>query len=379
MSPSDSNYLERRGTAGEGLYRLEEVQRLPTSGARAVALRTTSADVLLGVAQLAVDIAGQAPGMHAGNSDAPSILYQWRAGRFVETDRVPLPGGEHLEFFEIGGRRFLAGASLRSGSGPYEMDIFSPIYEEVHGRWTRMQSVATFGAKQWHYFSIGTRHFLALAQGVDVPGLTPRHPRTACLLEWDGQAFVNRQTFPGRWGYGWQAFSLQGNDFLAYADHLEQSVLYRWSGDRFEEFQTFPGGGGRAFRFFNAAGSAWLGFANLQQGTGIHRWDGKRFVPHQLLGGPGARALTLLTGEQGLYLINVNFIQGTPAAPRHVPHSQLYLWAGDSFESCENVATSAATDVAAFKADGAQYVVIANSLDAQWRFRTDTVVYRFRG
>lgn len=379
MSPSDSNQLNRQSNPREARRRLEEIQRLPTSGARALALRTTSAGVLLGVAQLAVDIPGQSPGMHAGNSDAPSILYRWREGRFVETDRLALPGGEHLEFFEIGNRRFLAGASLRSGSGPYEMDLFSPIYEEVDERWMQVQSVGTFGAKQWHHFSIGTRHFLALAQGVEVPGLTPRHPRTSCVLEWDGQAFVNRQTFPGRWGYGWHAFSLQGNHFLAYADHLDQSVLYRWSGDRFEEFQTFPGGGGRAFRFFNAAGSAWLGFANLQKGTGIHRWDGSRFVPHQLLGGPGARALTLLTGEQGLYLVNVNFIQGTPAAPRHIPHSQLYLWAGESFEVCETFATSAATDVAACVVDGTQYVVVANSLDADWRFRTDTVVYRFRG
>jgi hypothetical protein len=364
--------------AGSQRY-LQEVQRLPTSCARSVAVRTDPDGILLAVAQLAVDIPGQTPGMHAGNSNIDAPLFRWSDGRFVASGLLPLPGGENVEFFRIGERRFVAGASLRTGSGPYEMNVFSPIHEWIDDRCVPLQTFPTFGAKQWRHFSIDARHFLALAQGVDMPGLVALHPRTSCVFEWDGRAFRELQAFPGRWGYGWCAFELDGRHFLAYADHLDRSVIYRWEGTRFEEFQIFPGGGGRAFTFFHAAGRSWLAFANLQRGTTLYCWDGTEFVARQQLGGPGARALSVVAGESGLYLINANFIQGTPVNPQRVPDSQLYRWDGQRFELSETFPTSAATDVAAFEADGMRYVIVANSLDPELRFRTDTVVYRFLG
>ncbi|MDB6091592.1 MAG: hypothetical protein JWN85_4376 [Gammaproteobacteria bacterium] len=358
---------------------LQEAQRLPTSCARSVTVGTDPDGILLAVAQFAVDIPGQAPGMHAGNSDIDALLFRWSGGRFVASGHFPLPGGENVEFFRIGERRFMAGASIRSGSGPYEMNVSSAIHEWIDDRCVVLQTFPTFGAKQWRHFSIGARHFLALAQGVDLPGLAPLHPRTSCLFEWDGGAFRELQAFPGRWGYGWCAFELDGRHFLAYADHLDRSVIYRWEQSRFEEFQVFPGGGGRAFTFFQSAGHSWLAFANLQRGTTVYRWEGTGFVAHQQLAGPGARALSVVAGAHGLYLINVNFIQGTAANPQRVPDSQVYCWDGQRFELGETFATSAATDVTTFEADGTRYIIVANSLAADMRFRTDTIVYRFLG
>jgi hypothetical protein len=344
-----------------------------------VAIRADAEGVLLAVAQFAVDIPGQAPGMHAGDSDVTAALFRWSGGRFVETGRLALAGGENLEFFRIGERRFVAGASIRTGAGPYEMNVSSWIHEWIDGRGVQLQSVPTFGAKQWRHFNIGPRHFIALAQGVDLPGLLPRHPRTSRVFEWNGTAFAELQSFPGRWGYGWCAFELNDSHFLAYADHLEASVIYRWDGAGFKEFQVLPGGGGRAFAFFRTAGRAWLVFANLQRGTELYAWDGTRFVMHQTLGAPGARALAVVARESGTYLIIANFIRGTPAQPERIAESQLYRWERDSFQLMETFATSAATDVAVFEADGTPYVVVANSMNSDLRFRTDTVIYRFQG
>jgi hypothetical protein len=89
--------------------------------------------------------------------------------------------------------------------------------------------------------------------------------------------------------------------------------------------------------------------------------------------------LQVLQSAGGLYLINLNFIQGTPASPQVLKQSQLYRWAADGFELRDTFATSAATDVAGFQSGGSQYVVVANSLDSDLKFRTDTVVYRFLG
>jgi hypothetical protein len=358
---------------------LEVVQRLPTSGARSVAIRSDADGVMLAVAQFAKDVAGQPPSMHAGDSNLAAPLYRWTDGQFVECGSLPLPGGEQVEFFEIDGRRFIAGASIRSGRGPYEMDVKCAIYEWIDGARHLLQSFATFGAKQWRHFSIGARHFLALAQGVDAPGLQTRHPRTSRIYEWEGSGFKELQVLEGRWGYGWCPFELDGQFFLAYADHLERSVIYRWTGVRFEQFQVIAGGGGRAFAFFRQADHAWLAFANLQSGVDLYRWDGAAFTAHQHLGGPGARALQVLQTAGGLYLVNLNFIQGTPASPQVLKQSQLYRWAADGFELRDTFATSAATDVAGFQSGGSQYLVVANSLDSDLKFRTDTVVYRFLG
>src|SRR4030088_529080 len=348
---------------------LETVQRLPTSGARSVAVRSDADGVVLAVAQFAKDVAGQSPSMHAGDSDVTAPLFRWVDGYFLEYGNLPLPGGEKVEFFEIDGRGFIAGASIRTGRGPYEMDIQCAIYESIDGASRLAQSFATFGAKQWRHFNIGTRQFLALAQGVDAPGLTTRHPRTSRIYEWEHGQFKELQSLEGRWGYGWCPFELDGQFFLAYADHLERSVIYRWTGVRFEQFQVIAGGGGRAFAFFRQADHAWLAFANLQSGVELYRWDGAAFTAHQHLGGPGARALQVLQTAGGLYLVNLNFIQGTPASQQVLKQSQLYRWAGDGFELRDTFATSAATDVAGFQSGGSQYLVVANSLDSDLKFR----------
>ena len=334
---------------------------------------------MLAVAQFATDVSGQSPSMHAGDSDLTAPLFRWAQGQFVEFGSLPLPGGEQVEFFEIDGRRFIAGASIRSGCGPYEMDVRCSIHEWVDGAARLVQSFATFGARQWRHFSIGERHFLALAQGVDAPGVQTRHPRTSRIYEWDGNGFKEFQVLDGRWGYGWCHFELDGQFFLAYADHLDRSVIYRWTGVLFEQFRLIAGGGGRAFVFFRQADQAWLAFANLQRGVELYRWDGSVFAVHQHLGGPGARALQVLRTPGGLYLISVNFIEGTPAHPRVLKQSQVYRWAADGFELRDTFATSAATDVGAFRCGGVQYVVVANSLDSGLKFRTDTLVYRFLG
>ena len=49
---------------------------------------------------------------------------------------------------------------------------------------------------------------------------------------------------------------------------------------------------------------------------------------------------------------------------------------GERFEVVDRFATSAGTDAASFTADGARYLVVANSLNASLRFRADSVVYR---
>jgi hypothetical protein len=355
---------------------LVEHQRLATSGARAVLEFHTGTVLRLAIPQLAADIPGAPAQMNGGNSDIDMLLYRWSGGRFIEDGRLAVPGGEDALFFQIGGVEFLATASIRTGSGPYDLNTDSVLYRRSGDEWEVFQRFPTFAAKQWHYFTIADRCFLALAQGVTIDGAAARNPRRSCIFEWNGKQFVDFQTLDGGWGYNWAYFGLDGQHFLGYADHTSPSGLMIWNGASFAPFQEFAKQGGRAFKFFHADGQAWLAFANLTGESLLYRWHAGGFVAHQSLGGPGAREFALAQTQRALYLIKINFIHGTPAAPKTDLTSCIYQWKQGQLAVVGEFPTSGGTDAAVFPADGQLYLAVSNSLSRDIRFREDTVIYR---
>ncbi|WP_077001368.1 hypothetical protein [Variovorax sp. KK3] len=353
---------------------LHDIQALDTSGARAVESFEHQGTRYLVVPQLARDVAGQPARMTLGDSDVDALVYRWHGGRFVEHARLPVPGGEDAEFFRIGERAFLATASLRTGSDPYSLDTHSTIFELVDGRFEVFQRVPTSAAKQWTHFEIDGRHFLALAQGVTLGDAKPAHPSDSCIFEWDGEGFRKRQSVPSGWGYNWAFFEVGGHRLLAYADHAVPSQLLRWNGTSFEPFQELAGKSGRAFCFFEAQGDAWLAFACLHEDTVLLRWADGRFVPHQVLGGPGGREFEWIA-DAGL-LVQVNFLHGTREAPVPRLQSVVHRLERGRMVPAHEFTTHGGTDATSFEADGQRYLVVANSLSAEVRFRTPTQVYR---
>ena len=358
----------------DGLLTLH--QRMPTSGARAVLPFRMADELFLAVPQLARDVPGQPAGMNGGDSDVDAIIYRWADGRFVEHERLPVPGGEDALVFSVGEDVFLATASVRTGSGPYELNAASTIMRRVAGRWVAFQSIDTFAAKQWHHFRIDGRDFLALAQGVTLPHATPTGPRTSCIFEWDGAVFAPFQSIEGRWGYNWAFFELGRARYLAYADHAGDSLVYRWERERFEPFQILAAHGGRAFAFFEEDGDAWLAFAAIDGPSVLFRWDGSAWADHQTIGGPGGREFELVRAEGTLHLVCVRFIEGTPAAPKTDLVSQIHRWTGRGFELAETFPTFGGTDAAVFEADGERYLAVSSSLTPDVRFRQDMAIYR---
>ena len=358
---------------------LTEHQRLPTSGARGVSLFEMEGALHLVIPQLAVDLPEQPPYMNGGDSDIGALNYRWTDGAFAEAGDLPMPGGEDAEYFNIGDNHFLATASVRVGRGPYDLNTDSVLYCRRDGAWLPFQRFLTFAAKQWHAFAIGDRHFLALAQGVTVEGPVARHPFRSCLFEWNGEKFVEFQVFDGRWGYNWASFAIGRRHFLAYADHVGSSCLFEWNGAAFLPIQEFAPSGGRAYKYFVAEGELWLAFANLTGESVLFRWDGSHFTPHQSLGGPGGREFALIEGRQGLYLTLINFIHGTPAAPKTDLVSRLYRFERGRLTEAMEFPTFGGTDAAAFVADGQIYLAVSSSLTPAVRFRQDSVIYRFLG
>ena len=351
--------------------RLTEWCRVPTSGARAVEPFEVDGLSLLAIPQLAYDLPGQPAAMNGGDSDTDLLLLRRTADGYEPFQTLPGPGGEDAEFFRIGGRAFLATASIRDGHGPYRFDIESIVYIWNGSRFEPYQSFPGFAAKQWRHFTVGGEHFLALAQGVAMPGSLPSR-----IFRWDGEQFLPFQEILSQWGYNWHAFTIDGIHFLAYADHLAPSHLYHWDGERFVVHQELAPEHCRAFATFHADGDHYLLVACLLGPSRLLRWEGEHFTEHQTLDGLGAREFAVLQGKTGLYVVRVNFILGTPAAPTTTLTSQLYQWQDGKLVVVEEFPTFGGTDVAVYSDDHGPLVAVSNSLSADIRFATDTVIYR---
>jgi hypothetical protein len=353
---------------------LTELQRIPTSGARAVEPVAVDGMELLAIPQLAYDVADQAPGMNGGDSDTEMLLLRRVGGRFAPWSTLPAPGGEDAEFFVIGDRAFLAVASLRSGSGPYEFTTESRIHTWREGRFVPFQSITTFAAKQWRHWRIGDRHFLGLAQGIRPPGSAGPN-RESVVFEWDGSSFVEHQRIPSQWAYNWHPFTIGETFYVAHAEHLDTSVLYRWDGERLLPHQTLAERGGRAFASFDVDGAFHLLVAGLLDPPQLLRFDGERFDVVQTLDGLGAREFAVVRCGGQLVVVRVNFILGTPADPHPALDSQVYVWSAGGLEEAARFPTSGGTDVAVVGNGDDVQLVVSNSLSPQVRFATDTVLY----
>jgi hypothetical protein len=358
---------------------LVEHQRLPTCGARAVLPFALAGAQYLIVPQLALDVPGTPAHMNGGDSDTGALIYRWQHGRMVEDGLLALSGGEDAEFFNLGGESYLVTAGIRSGHGPYRYNIDQVLYRWISGSWAPIQTFAAFAAKQWHFFNVGQRAFLALAQGVTLGNIEAINPRSSRIYQWSGLRFDDFQTLGGMWGYNWESFEIAGQSFLAYADHVAESVLLAWDGSSFSPMQSFSTTAGRCFRYFIADGAHYLAFANIQGDSTLYRWEGKQFAPCQKLGGPGGREFCVVRTNSDLYLVQINFIQGEPSAPRTNLMSRVFKWNDGKLVLVEEFATSGGTDAAVFSADGTLFLAVSNSLSADVRFRTDTIIYRFDG
>ena len=230
-----------------------------------------------------------------------------------------------------------------------------------------------------HFFRVGRRAFLGLAQGVTLDHIEATNPRNSRIYAWNGVQFDEFQTLDGMWGYNWESFEIAGRSFLAYADHVGESVLLAWNGASFTASQLFSKKAGRCFRYFTADGEHYLAFANIQGDSTLYRWDGNSFSPAQTLSGPGGREFCVVRTDSNLYLLQINFIEGEPSAPRTNLNSRVFKWTDGKLVLVEEFATAGGTDAAVFSVDGTQFVAVSNSLSVDVRFRTDTIIYRFNG
>ncbi|KTD82491.1 hypothetical protein [Legionella waltersii] len=357
---------------------LQPVEYLNTTGAREVTPFTLNNEHYLAVAQLAKDIPNTAPSMVGGDADVDVVIFKRENGAFVEHQRIPSHGNEGARFFSIGDQSYLAIASIHSGpKPPFNFKTYSMIYRWDGRYFYPIQQIYTYAAKQAYSFSIGKRHFLALANGVLPPNETkPTDETNSKIYEWDGQKFVLFQTISSSWGYSFKAFQIDDAFFLAFADNLNKSTLYRWEGNQFKSYQDFLGGGGRAFEFFTIQNEHYLAFANLLTDSVLYKWDGKQFQKEQVLEGAGGRNFTHFQYNNKHYLMRINFITGGRETPKTNLESPLYQWNNDKWVEVDTIPTFGGVSAHVFKMDNSLFLAVANSLSKDSRFKVNSVIYK---
>ena len=361
---------------------LTELQRFPTSGARAVASFAIDGVRWLAIPQLAADAPGTPEGINGGTSDTEVLLFRDGPDGFEPAGALQAQGGEDVEVVELDGRLLLAVASIRTGSGPYDFATDSTIFEWDGAGFVPFQRVPSYAAKQWRHFLIDGVRYLALAQNHPAESRNP-----SSVLRWSGEQFEPFQELESAAGYNFAAFELDGAHYLAHADHVLPSRLYRWDGSRFAEHQELlTTGGGRAFLPFDQAGERYLAVARIDGDSLVLRWDGTRFAEHGVLpGGAGGREFALIKTADATYLLRVNFILGSPAEPQPDLASYVYRVDGGRAEIVEEFRTSGGTDVTVIHGggDGAARlrVAVSNGLaphpEPGATFGADTVIYGF--
>lgn len=353
---------------------LSELQRIPTSGARAVEPLTVAGLELVAIPQLAKDVADGPAEMNGGDSNTELLLLRRTRDRYMPWASLPAPGGEDAEFFTIGDRKFLAVASIRAGAGPYDLATNSVIYTWRDGGFVPFQAVPTFAAKQWRHWQADGRHFLGLAQGVVEPG-SEQGNRASMVYEWDGEMFAPFQEIPSRWAYNWHPMSIDGTFYVAHADHLDPSVLYRWDGGRLRPHQPLAERSCRAFGTFRRDGECYLLVACLQAPSQLLKWNGTRFDAIQELDGLGARELAVFEQSGRLFVVRVNFVEGSRADPVSALQSQVYEWQAGRLHVAAEFPTTGGTDAAVIAHGDQLRLIVSNSLSPDIRFRADTIVY----
>ena len=326
--------------------------------------------------------------------------------QFIKYQDLPTKWATAVEQFSINGSLFLAFANFRAGNNEFNTDSFIYKLNESTAQFSFYQTINTSGGRDFEYFSIADRHFLAVANRKNkVTSELNSH-----IYEWNGDQFVLFQNIstigatsfnffkilpelflavtntenPNSTIYKWKdnhfekfqdigtkkakastAFGIKNNTFVVFANfrssqegHSVKSSVFKWSGGNFVEYQSLQTYGAWDVKSFNINGTTFVAFANNKKGTSystesfIYKWDGSKFVLFQSIPTRGARAWHpfVMCGQPFLGVANQ---QG---------NSVVYQVSGEQIVKYQEIPTQGARDMTSHEYKGHTYLAIANPI-----------------
>jgi hypothetical protein len=299
---------------------------------------------------------------------------------FQEFQSIPTNGAEDWEYFTIGTDHYLAVANLSNGS-TYNID--SKIYQWDGASFVEFQSIPTNGATDWEFFTIDADHYLAVAYYYN----DSTYNFDSKIYRWNGANFVEFQSIPTNCAEDWEFFTIGSNHYLAVANSFDgssfniDSKLYQWSGTNFVEFQSIPTSQASDWEFFTIGSDHYLAVGNHSDGSAVnvdsklYRWNGINFVEFQSIATSGGNDWEFFTIGSDYYLAVANY--GNDSA--YNINSKLYRWNGTNFVEFQSIFTSGARNWKKFTIDSDDYLAVANQRDNSVNYNTNSKLYQWDG
>uniref|UniRef100_A0A6I8NX78 Thrombospondin type laminin G domain and EAR repeats n=1 Tax=Ornithorhynchus anatinus TaxID=9258 RepID=A0A6I8NX78_ORNAN len=178
----------------------------------------------------------------AANRLTSSAIYKWTDGKFISYQNIPTHQAQSWRYFTIGKKIFLAVANLEQNGKGQE---FSVIYKWSHRKlkFITYQRISTHSARDWEAFEIEGEFFLAVANHRE----GDNHNINSVIYKWNPRTglFEANQTIATSGAYDWEFFTVGPYSFLVVANTFNgtstkvYSHMYVWLIGSFQLFQSF--------------------------------------------------------------------------------------------------------------------------------------------
>ncbi|KAL2080822.1 hypothetical protein ACEWY4_022675 [Coilia grayii] len=282
---------------------------------------------------------------------------------------------------------FLATAGRDSHTG-------SALYRWEEGEFRLFQNISTYEAQAWKYFTIGKRCFLVVANAGSEEGAGEEY---SVIYKWSSskQKFLRYQSLQTHTAQDWEAFSIQGEAFLAVANHRRadnnhniESVIYKWNaGTRlFEVNQTLQTSGAYDWEFFSVGHYHFLAVANTFDGDTTHInstlyvWVAGRFQLFQHITTFGATDWEMFAIGGRVFLAVANGELHASGSSEYSINSTIYELNMElqRFIRFQDILTHTAVDWEFFTVGTQSFLVVANSYNGT-SYTLKSVIYRWQG
>ncbi|KAM9253530.1 thrombospondin-type laminin G domain and EAR repeat-containing protein [Dugong dugon] len=211
------------------------------------------------------------------NHNIDSVIYKWnpRTQLFEANQTIATSGAYDWEFFTVGPYSFLAVANTFNGTST---KVYSHLYIRLVGSFQLFQSFLTFGAADWEVFRIRERIFLAVANShsydAEMQVQNGSYIINSVIYELNvtAQTFVKFQDIPTCSALDWEFFSVGEDYFLVVANSFDgntfsvNSIIYRWQGyEGFVAVHSFPTFGCRDWEAFNTTAGSYLMYSSAKE------------------------------------------------------------------------------------------------------------------
>ncbi|KAM7319072.1 hypothetical protein ACRRTK_022184 [Alexandromys fortis] len=211
------------------------------------------------------------------NHNIDSVIYRWNPSSqlFEANQSIATSGAYDWEFFTVGPYSFLVVANTFNGTST---QVHSHLYIWLVGAFQLFQSFLTFGAADWEVFHIGERIFLAVANShsydVQMQAQNDSYVLSSVIYELNvtAQNFVKFQDIPTCSALDWEFFSVGEDHFLVVANSFDgntfsvNSIIYRWQGyEGFVAVHKLPTFGCRDWEAFNTTAGSYLIYSSAKE------------------------------------------------------------------------------------------------------------------